>query len=79
VLLGDYKKSVISYRDSLKIKKSLLSPRDLSVAKTEHCIALALLQLNQPDEALGFFQSSMETRREKLGADHLDVGFSLHK
>lgn len=76
---GEYKKSVISYRDSLKMKKVLLSPSDLSVAKTEHCIALALLQLGEANEALTYFQSSLKTREEKLGSHHLDVGFSLHK
>ncbi|KAL3800826.1 hypothetical protein HJC23_001663 [Cyclotella cryptica] len=75
---GDYKKSVISFRDSLKIKKALLPANNISVAKTEHCIALALLQIGDFDEALAFFQSSLKTRQDKLGAHHLDVGFSLH-
>ena len=78
-VLGDYKKCVISYRDSLKIKKKLLTLTDLSTAKTEHCLALALLQLGDSNEALKYFRTSLKAREEKLGVEHLDVGFSLHQ
>lgn len=36
---GEFKKSIVSYRDSLKIKKALLPLIDVSVAKTEHCVS----------------------------------------
>ena len=68
---------MVTYRDSLKVKSSFLSPSDISIAKTQHCIALALLQVGDTDEALKYFQMSLKSR-EQLGVDHLDVGHSLH-
>lgn len=63
---GDYKKCLVSYRDSLKMKSKLLSPSDISIAKTKHCIALALLQIGDTDEALKYFLASLKSREENL-------------
>jgi hypothetical protein len=71
--------SVNTYLESLQIKKALLPAEHISTAMTEHCIGLALLQIGKLDKALGYFQSSLKSRRSLLGSDHLDVSFSLHK
>lgn len=58
---------MVSYHDSLKMKSQLLSPSDISIAKTKHCIALALLQVGDTDEALKYFHGGLKSREENLG------------
>jgi len=63
----------------LRIKKNLLPSGHISIAKTEHCIGLAQLQIGNLDKALSYFLSSLTARQSLLGNRHLDVSFSLHR
>ena len=75
---GQFENSLRSYGEALRIKKKIYPNEHVYIAKTEHCIGLAMLQLGNLDAALESFETSMKARRTLLG-DHLDVSFSLHR
>ena len=76
---GRFKDSLCSYEEALRIKKKFYPNMQLSLAKTEHCKGLAMLQLGDLDAALELFEKSLIARRALLGDDHLDVSFSLNR
>ena len=76
---GQFEKSLQFYSEALQMKRRLYSNNQhLSIAKTEHCLGLAMLQLGDLAGALENFENSMKVRKRFLG-DHLDVSFSLHR
>ena len=58
------------YRESLAIRRSLLAPDDLSVARAEHNLARWLLRANRRAEGGPLLDSSSATRRAKLPPTH---------
>ncbi|MBL8312220.1 MAG: tetratricopeptide repeat protein [Rubrivivax sp.] len=58
------------YRESLLIRRALLAPGDLSVARVEHNLARWLVRAGRRAEAGPLLDSSGQTRRSKLPASH---------
>ena len=58
------------YRESLAIRRGLLAPGDLSVARAEHNLARWLLRAGRRLEAWPLLDSSSQTRRAKLPPAH---------
>ena len=61
------------YRESLAIRRALLAPDDLSVARAEHNLARWLLRAGRRAEVGPLLESSATTRLAKLPATHNEV------
>jgi tetratricopeptide (TPR) repeat protein len=75
---GDFDNALIYYEQSLIIKKMNYGDTE-STATTIQTIGMVNEEQGMLDNAFGYYQEALNIRMNKLGANHLECAFSLHR
>lgn len=77
--LGMYDQAQSLVRQSLAVRRSLLSPEDPSIAEALHYLGVTQGELRIHDEALVTLQQALRMREATYGAESLPVGETLYR
>ena len=71
--IGEYEKSLLSFRKSLEIASKTLNPSHSFIATIHYSMGVVSVEIGQIKEAIESFKFSLDSAIRNLGKDHIDV------